>query len=809
MKKEDIFSGAFNPETALAQHTALVDGALEKIAAQAGLDPKKTCIIATGGYGRNELAPASDVDLLFLCEDAKGAEVMQELCWNAGLKPACSVRTLAECEEGFEDIHFLTSLLERRMVWGSKTVFAKLDKVFQQYKDSKPASAFIAAKLAERDARHKKMGDTRYVLQPNVKEGKGALRDIQTLFWLSDFLHTNNMTEEESATLEKAHKFFSAVRCHLHLVSGSDRLSFEIQPDIAARMGYTDAQPNVRAEKFMKDYFLMTNEVGHLTRILCAALEAESLMGVKRMVTEDKIDLFPVKNGRLTFENPSRRGQTPPEIVRIFRVSQTSGLDIHPDALRVMRGAKDLHRDAGALKIFLNILLDHKKSAQTLRRMNEAGILGALIPAFDNIVAHMQYDMYHAFTADEHTLCAIEMLHKIENGELEDAAPLATELFRGLRSRRALYAAMFLHDTAKGTGGLHSEKGADIAKKTCPLLGLNSEETETAAWLVEHHLLMTMTAYKRDLNDPKTIEDFTAAVQSPERLKLLTLMTTADIMAVGPGKWNNWKAGLLSALYQKTAETMSGAPTGQEQIVAAQRQVRRAVGEKMKTFNMLVDYAPGYFWLGFSPATIASFVEALHKKEDIRITPMPGEDFTEVLIHAPDRKGLFATLSGALAAAGASIADARIFTLGNGMALDVFHVQNLNGHVYDNGDFLLRTLKQALAGEIDLKAEIAARQKTLPAKAKLFSVAPRVIIDNTASAGSTVIEVNGKDRPGFLHDVTSALTAEGLQISAAKIATFGSRAVDVFYVKDGFGLKILHNEKLQSIENKVENAIEE
>jgi len=341
------------------------------------------------------------------------------------------------------------------------------------------------------------------------------------------------------------------------------------------------------------------------------------------------------------------------------------------------------------------------------------------------------------------------------------------------------------------------------------------------SWLVENHLLMTHAAFKRDLSDAKSIEDFVGAVQSPERLKLLTILTTADIMAVGPERWNNWKSGLLSELYYKSAEYMSGTPKNRavtsgddnDQFFILQKQVRRLVGDNAATLQYFSDYAPKYFWLSFSAEAIAGFVKALHKNVAdratvIRISPNLAGDFTEVFVFTEDRKGLFATLSGAMAAAGASIVDARIFTLSNGMALDVFQVQDIGGHGYENTGFLQKTLKAALSGSLDLAAEIAERQKNAPRKTLLFKVQPRVIIDNNASVSNTVIEVNGRDRPGFLYDITTALNQSGLSISAAKVTTFGARAVDVFYVKDSFGLKIIHREKLALIEKTLRLALE-
>ncbi|MFH1158472.1 MAG: [protein-PII] uridylyltransferase [Pseudomonadota bacterium] len=764
-------------------------------------------IVALGGYGRKELAPHSDIDIVFLHEHPlnkrtkKFIESLNSHFWNTGMKLSASARTLPDCERGMsEDVPFLTSLLEKRRVWGPNPVYQQMETLFHRHIEASPPWVFVSTKLAERDARHQKTGDSRYPLEPDIKEGKGALRDIHTLLWIAGFLYgvrrpedmvkKNILTAPEAATLKKALHFMWTARCHLHFLSGrgDDRLSFDSQPRIAERMGYKNAEPNVRAENFMKEYFLLAREVGHLTRILCAKIESQSLSGgatagAKKLVLQDTLEDFPVKGNRLTVDNIKHFRKFPPEIVRLFRVSQTTGIDIHPDALRSLRNAlpklaPELQRSAEAQHLFLEILLDPKKAEQTLRSMNEAGVLGALIPDFSAIVAHMQYDMYHVFTADEHTLRTVGMMHALEAFDLAEAASLATTLFPQIHSRRALYAATFLHDIGKGTGGKkHAETGARIAKALCPKMGLTPEETETAAWLVREHLAMALTAFKRDLDDLKTVKDFVALVQSPERLKLLALLTTADIMAVGPDRWNNWKAGLLEELYHKSAAAMSGVKSPHADAGEAERRPQSA------SFR-----GDG--------------------ETHIKITPQPGQDYTEVSVSTPDKKGLFATLSGAMAAAGASIVSARIFTQSDGVALDVFQIQDMKGRVYENTAFLNKTIRGALDGKIDLAAEIRERRKKAPEKESLFKVAPRVIIDNDASAGNTVIEVNGKDRPGLLYDLTSALSREGLQISAARITTFGSRAVDVFYVRDGFGLKILHPDRLQTIENSLKQALD-
>lgn len=833
-----------------AKYSVLVDKNIKKISTLcARLHGYKTppALIATGGYGRGELAPFSDIDVLIVTEDHRSAaahkyiESLHAACWLAGIRISYSVRKLADCAEALhDDLHFMTSLLENRFICGEKKLYRQLGKIYDQYLAEAGKGKLIAAKLAERDARHRKQGDSRALLQPNIKEGKGALRDIQNLFWLAtlsdnarslrDMVRRRLLGAGEARLLGEAHEFFWRVRCYMHLLSGraDDRLSFDIQPEIALRMGYENPAPNLRAEAFMRDYFRMANETGYLTRILCTVLETRAssggaTAGSKKLALSETEDGFLLTQNRLIPASNADFTRKPADIIRIFRVSQTSGFDIHPDALRQIRGILEkaprcLHGNGEALGILRDIILDRKKSAQTLRRLNEAGLMTALVPDFANIFAHMQYDMYHFFTADEHTLHAIDMLHKIENGDLQNEAPVSTVLFGQIHSRRALYLAMLFHDMAKGTGGEHASKGAAIARRMCPKFGLDAAETETAAWLVEHHLLMTMTAFKRDLTDPKTIADFAAAVQSPERLKLLTIMTAADVMAVGPGRWNNWKAGLLRDLYSRTQHILTGAPDMFDDAQATamkQKSVRRLMGDKTSALRYLTDRAPAELWHSFEPETLAAFITALDKnagfKEQatvVRVLPAPARDYTEVFVFTPDRKGLFATLSGAISAAGASIAAARIFTLPDGVALDVFQVQDLQGRAYENAAYMQRTIKSALSGSLDISAEIAHHQKSQPRRSPSFRAVPHIILDNNASNSHTVVEVTGKDRPGFLYDVTSALTDMGLQISAAKIATFGSRAMDVFYVKDSFGLKIIHREKLAVIERTLKNILD-
>ncbi|EWY40490.1 PII uridylyl-transferase [Skermanella stibiiresistens SB22] len=806
-------------------------------------------IVAIGGYGRGEMAPFSDVDLLFMLPYKKTPRVEQVfeymlyILWDLGLKVGHAVRSVDECiRQAKADVTIRTSLLESRFLHGEEKLYNELRRRFTKDIVTGTGTAFIEAKLDERDTRHTRLGDSRYVLEPNIKEGKGGLRDLQTLFWIakyyyqvdrvSELLEKGVLLEEEVAKFAKAQDFLLTVRCHLHYLAGrgEDRLTFDVQADISRRLGYVDHAGLIGVERFMKHYFLIAKDVGDLTRIFCANLEAEAKrqprFSLRRLaLTRKDVEGFLLDGERLNVRYDRQFKDNPVDTIRLFHVAQVNGLDIHPNALRALTRAlgvvgPKLRADPEANRLFLEMLTSRKDPEVPLRRMNEAGVLGRFVPDFGRIVAQMQYDMYHVFTVDEHTLFALGILNDIESGALKGELPLASEVIHKLVSRRALYVAMLLHDIAKGRGGDHSVLGAKVAEKLCPRLGLTAEETETVVWLVRWHLNMSDAAFKRDLEDDKTIRDFVELVQSPERLRLLLVLTTADIRAVGPGRWNAWKSTLLAELYHRAEDQMSG-------VVSALRRERRVSAAQTALRGLLTDWAEpeienhlshGYpaYWLSFDPETHAHHARLMRNAErqgapltvDTRIDR--ARAVTEVTIHTHDHPGLFSRLAGAFALAGATIVDAKIFTMTNGMAVDVFSVQDAAGGPFDSGDKLAKMavmIERTLSGQLRPLQELAKRKPTLTNRTRVFKVPPRVLIDNKASTTHTVIELNGRDRPGLLYDVTRALTNLSLQISSAKVSTYGEKAIDVFYVKDVFGLKITHESKLAQIREKVLTAL--
>ena len=796
-------------------------------------------VIAVGGYGRGEMAPYSDVDLLFVSParpTARGEQVVSYalyLLWDLGLKVGHATRSVGECiTHARDDLEIRTALLEARLVAGDAILFDKLVGRFNRQIVASTGPAFVAAKLAERKARHHHMGASRYVVEPNVKEGKGGLRDLHTLSWIGRYLFGaigvaglaagGVLSANEAHRFGRARNFLTTVRCHLHYLAdrAEERLTFDVQSEIAARLGYRDHAGASGVERLMKHYYLTAKTVGTLTGIVCAAIDADHqrrpLIRLPRLASRKPMGEFILRDRRVMVADPAIFAADPIAMLRLFSAAQLRGLDIHPRALRLVtqnlrRIDADILRSDEANRQFVAILCSMHDPETTLRKMNEAGLFGRFIPDFGRVVGQTQYDMYHVYTVDEHTIFAIGILSRIERGLLKEDHPLASEVIHKVQSRRALYVGLMCHDIAKGRGGDHSEIGADVAEKLAGRLGLDTEEIETASWLVRHHLAMSRTAFKRDLSDPKSISDFVQLVQSPERLRLLLCLTVCDIRAVGPSVWNGWKAALLRDLYWAAEDIMTGgalASARDDRVADAQAKLRQALADWRKaavTAHLKRGY-PGY-WLAFDTETLARHAkliadaEAKNSKLAIDCRVDKAKAVTEVTVYTADHAGMFAQIAGGFAAAGTNVVDARIFTTPQGMALDVFLIQDGKGRAVagaDNIKRLKQLIESGIVGKLRPERRHAERQFR-PARTDVFKVAPRVIVDNAASASHTVIEVNARDRPGLLYDVTRALKDLSLQVASAKIATYGERAVDVFYVRDGYSTKIENDIKVKTI----------
>ena len=813
---------------------------------------ERIALIAVGGYGRGEMCPHSDIDIAFItphkptswCEQV--IEAVLYFLWDLGLTVGHSSRSLDEMVRmAKEDLTIRTALLEGRYLWGDREIYEEASARF--WKEVVPGSEalFVEQKLAEREARHKRMGDSRYVVEPNVKDGKGGLRDLQTLYWIGKYTHRVQsaaelvdkglLTEAEYRSFRRAEGFLLAVRSHLHTIArrAEDRLTFDLQREVARRMKYADRPGKSAVERFMQFYFLQAQHVGNLTGVFLAQLEEQnrrekrtaSLFGSWRARRKrQEIEGFEVAEGRIAAPHDGWFKEDPVRLVQLFTLAERERLEVHPSAMRQAR------RDAGLInakvrkskranRFFLELLTGRNDPESALRWMNEAGVFGRFVPDFGKVGGQMQFDMYHHYTVDEHTIRAIGLLAQIERGELKGDHPLATDILPRLENRRVLFVATLLHDIAKGRGGDHSVLGAEVAMKLCPRLGMDSEETALVSWLVRYHLIMSAYAFKRDLSDPKTIGDFAATMEDLEHLRQLTVLTIVDIRAVGPGTWNSWKRQLIGDLYQLAEDRLkadgSDAAPKARRLSAKREAVAALLGENTALLEELSDRFDDDYWLS-EPADIialnlphyAAARDARHPLS-IHAEYYPARGATLITVLGDDHPGLFFRIAGAIHLAGANIIDARIHTTRVGKAVDNFLVQDPLGKPFAEEAQLKRlkkSIEDSLAGKIDMVE--ALQKRPLPRmRAEAFRVEPLVIFDNNASNQFTVIEVNATDRPALLNRLARAMFESSLMVNSAHITQYGERAVDTFYVTDLLGGKIVDENRLAQIEQALLGAI--
>ena len=816
---------------------------------------ERLAVVAVGGYGRGDLAPHSDIDLLFLLPYKPTPRIEQLVetvlytLWDLRLKVGHAVRPVDDALRAARaDTTVLTADLETRLLSGDAALYEEFKRRLADEVLPGRGLGYLEEKLAERAERHTKVGDSRYLLEPNVKDGEGGLRDLHLIMWLARFFHDVRSLEDLTAhgmlddsevrTFRRARQFLWAVRCHLHYLTGraEERLTFDLQTEVAARMGYKARHKLESVERFMKRFHLVAKDVSTLTAAVGDTLADENrrrpLFRLPQLgLGRQKIDGFIVHEGRIGLDDPNRFAERPLDILRLMELADEQGLEIRPQTLRAAK--RDVRRlkaaerlDPQAVERLVRLITHGKTPARALAKLNDIGALGRLVPEFGRIVALMQHNLYHVYTVDEHTIRVIAELDAVAAGERARELPLATDIVGHVVSRPELYLAAFFHDIGKGRRGNHAAVGEQIAQRVLERWLEPPERIETVCWLVRHHLLMTTTAFSRDLEDFKTIQDFVQLVQSPERLRLLFLLTVADIRAVSPTAWNGWKAQLLRALY-RAAETamLAGdvAQTRRRAVAEAQAQLKDELardppaGWDEEAIERYVRRHDPRYWLGFPAADharharLVAAVERSGELSGINLAADEAHDRTELTLYAPDHPGLFMEVAGALALSGASIVDAHIFTTSDSMALDCFGLQDaVEGGAVDDPRRLEKVrhnVDEAIAGRIRLDHALAGRRR-IRARTGVFRVTPRVLVDNGASRTHTVVELNGRDRTGLLFDVTRVLKELGLVISSAHITTFGERAVDVVYLKDVFGMKITSPAKVERLRRRLLEALE-
>lgn len=809
-------------------------------------EAERLSVIAVGGYGRGEMAPFSDVDLLFLTpyKITPWAESVIEsilyILWDLKLKVGHASRTVKDCLRlGREDFTIRTSLLEHRLVEGNAALAKDLDEQLWDKLFKKTGGEFVEAKLDERAERLKKHGGQRYIVEPNIKEGKGGLRDLQSLYWIAKYVKgvktvdalvkQKVFTADELLDFQAAERFLWATRAHLHLIAGRamEQLTFDMQVEVADRMSYVDKGGRRGVEHFMQAYFRHATKVGELTRILLTNLEANhvkqepAIIGFLRNARRKRLKPdYKLRQNRIDIASKKAFLKDPLNLLRLFEEALRTGYLIHPDVMRLVSANLDLIRglegDKAAARIFLDTLLKHGNPERALRRMNELGVLGAFIPDFQTIVAMMQFNMYHSYTVDEHTIQCISHLAQIEREELIEELPVASSILKRGVNRKVLYVALLLHDIGKGRTEDHSILGAKLARFIAPKLGLNKEECETVEWLIRYHLLMSDMAQKRDIADPRTVRDFAKAVKTVKRLDLLCVLTVCDIRGVGPDVWNNWKASLIRALYRQTKRGLEDgmeALNREERGSEAKKNLRAALPDwDKKSLNREVarHYPP--YWQGLHVTAHVDFAKLLHDipTDEIRIelTPDEDRDATRACFAMADHPGIFARMCGALALVGANVVDARTYTTKDGFATAAFWIQDGDEGPYDVTRLprLKAMIHKTLMGEVLAREALAPRDK-VKKRERAFRVPTSVTFDNDGSEIYTIIEVDTRDRPGLLYDLARTLSESNIQIASAVIATYGEQVVDTFYVKDMFGLKFHSASKQATIERKLREAI--
>ena len=761
---------------------------------------ERLSLLAVGGYGRGVLAPFSDLDLLFLRPSsttspraAKVVEFVHYVLWDLGLKVGSAFRSFRETLElARSDMTVRTTLLEARLVAGDERLGQDILKRFRSWVREADPKPFIAAKMEERDLRLKKTGGVRNRVEPNVKDGKGGLRDLNTLFWIALSIDPDHargkaalnglLSAREMRSFREAIGFLWQVRIHLHLAAGraEEKLTFDFQPEIARRMGWRGRGDELAVERFMRRYFLIAGSVGALTRAVSAQLEArqhkksEGLSrGLSRLFKRGRsrlaFDGLVVEQDRLTVDSPNVFARDPVRLLLLFVEADRLDIDLHPDAFTaVIRSLSlvtpALRRDPRAADALLHLLVRSRRPYRVLSLMNETGLLGRFLPEWGRIVGQTQFNMYHAYTVDEHTLQAIGIIDDIKKGTLEAEHPAASMVIHRIVDPEALMLAMLLHDVGKGGDRGQLEDGAIAARRACERLGIDPRRIELVVWLVSHHLLMSDYAQKRDVSDPDTVRAFAEAVGDLERLRMLMVLTVADIRAVGPGVWNGWKGQLMRALFDKTEALFRGdTVTGND------------LGDDMGD-----DYAALIERARFAGAAV-----------ETALPQGPLESTSRIVVAATDRRGLFADMTATLSLAGADVVGARLATRDDGTALEIFEIQDGVGAPYGQGEPRRLTLLARALERAALKGARASAQQThrVTARRAVFDVRPVVRIDHDIAQHAVVVEVSGADRPGLLSDLSRAFSAHDLSVRSAHIACFGERAVDAFYLTDMSGKK--------------------
>jgi [protein-PII] uridylyltransferase len=815
----------------------------------------RLAVIAVGGYGRRELCLASDVDLLFLYRgkinpyvETLTEAIMQRL-WDARLVVGGAARTIRDCLRiGSQDLSTFTSYLDARFLIGDPALFSELERQVRDYVRQDP-TAFIEAKLEEQRVRHERYGESLYLLQPNVREGVGGLRDYHTARWIAravrwhvrapEHLRLHGFVDDsELSDLTSALEFLWRARNELHR-SGrkDDRLHFAAQEKLAALFGFENTEQTLGVEELMRAYYTHARAIERVSRrVRDHVLELDRRRrGARSGATRSVEEGFAIVDGRLEIPHSNLLLERPARLFSALAVAQQHDVELSARAQRLLRRYASLiderfREDPEAAALFRQILCSRRRVYRTLSLMTELGLLGRYIPEFGLLIGLWQQDLYHTYTVDVHSLFLVEQLRRIGRGRFSEELPLATKLIRELERPLVLYLSCLLHDIGKGRGGSHSAKGAALIPPICKRLGLNDEETEDVQFLVLHHLTLSSMAERRDVHDFRLIVNLANVVETRRRLRNLYLLTVADIRSVSKEAWTVWKGGLLEALYRNAAEWLEAgvgdesAPRFFLQRAAEQAAKTQAeatailarAGVPKPSVDGFLASMPRRYLLHHGPAEVAQHVQAAlaylatSKVASVAMfrAESAEEPFQGLVVLAQDRPGLFATVTGVLRASGHDVFGAQVYTTRERLAVDIFEVAPFTGGEVEqevDRERLEARLVSVLEGHRKMSDLTGPRGKEKP-------VAPRVSpssvrVSNGESDFFSIVDVATTDRPGLLYDITRTLAALGLDIVTSRVSTRASRVNDAFYVTHN-GFKITEPARLREIERAVLDAVE-